>query len=215
MAESTIDDESGQGYWWGQIVGKVLPKINPERVAKLLVKAMLGDNYHLAKTADNSLSLFAKSHPDAVMLALGEMMLDEEKRWLFHVKRFSVFLSLPYEVVAKWLSEKGTEGALRLARHVPRPLLDEKGEPLLHPPTKLLLSEFASDDEVFQEFVSGVHSLQTYMGDIAAQKEQEAELARKFLNHPVPRVHQWAEYEIESAKQQATMFRALDDKHRE
>ena len=134
MAESTIDDESGQGYWWGQIVGKVLPKINPERVAKLLVKAMLGDNYHLAKTADNSLSLFAKSHPDAVMLALGEMMLDEEKRWLFHVKRFSVFLSLPYEVVAKWLSEKGTEGALRLARHVPRPLLDEKGEPLLHPP---------------------------------------------------------------------------------
>jgi hypothetical protein len=35
----------------------------------------------------------------------------------------------------------------------------------------------------------------TYMGDISKLKEDEAEVARKFLNHELPRVRDWATYE--------------------
>jgi hypothetical protein len=200
-------------YWWAKIVEKIAPNIEPSLQAKLLVNAMLGDNYHLRDAADNLLSALAKTEPEAVMDGLGEVMLNKDKQWLFHVQKFAVFLCLPHDVIIRWLDEKGSEGALRLARHVPAPFLIE-GKPSLHPLTEYLLDKFESDDHVFREFAAGVHSLQGYFGDIAAQKEGEAEVARKFLSHRLRRVRQWAEFEIESAMQNAAMFRGLDDKER-
>ena len=141
------------------------------------------------------------------------MMLDKDKQWLFHVQKFAVFSCLPYEVIIRWLDEKGVEGVLRLARHVPPPFLAE-GKPSLHPLTEYLLDKFEANDRVFREFVAGVHAFKGYFGDIAAQKEGEAEVARKFRSHRLRRVRQWADFEIESATQNAAMFRALDDRER-
>lgn len=160
------------------------------------------------------LSSLAETRPQAVMDALGEMMLDDEMRWHFHIERFQTFLSLPVEAIGHWLDETGVEGALRIAHHVPSPYLDEDKKPKLHPLTELFLGKHAHDDRVFQEFAGGLHSLQSYKGDIAGLKEQEAEVARKFLNHDLARVRDWAAYEIKSAAQEAANFRALADKQR-
>jgi CRISPR/Cas system-associated exonuclease Cas4 (RecB family) len=67
---------------------------------------------------------------------------------------------------------------------------------------------------VFSEFCAGVHSWQTYWGDIAAAKEKEAKVAEKFLTYPLPAVQKWADVEISSALQQATLFRGEEDKWR-
>ncbi len=50
------------------------------------------------------------------------------------------------------------------------------------------------------------------MGDISKLKEDEAEVARKFLNHNLPRVRDWATYEINDSTRQAAQHRALLDK---
>jgi len=46
-----------------------------------------------------------------------------------------------------------------------------------------------------------------YMGDIAAEHEAEATLARKFLDHPLRRVREWASIEEQSAVADAARAR--------
>ena len=142
-------------------------------------------------------------------------MLDEEMQVHFHVERFSTFLALPPEVVDRWLEANGIEGALRVAHHIPGPYLDDDKVATLHPLTRLFLERHAQDDRVFHEFAGSLHSLQSYKGDIAALKDEEAELARKFLKDDCQRVRDWAAYEIEGSTKQAAEFRAMIDKHRD
>jgi hypothetical protein len=214
VVEAAIHDDRLHGYWWGKTVESLQTTSDPIRVARLLVRTMCGDNFHLRQEADRMLSSLAESSPQAVMNALGEMMLDEAMRWHFHIERFSAFLSLPSEAIDHWLNENGVEGALSIARHVPSPFLDDDKKPVLPPLTELFLGKYANDDRVFHEFAGGLHSLQSYKGDIANLKEAEAEVARKFLNHDLPRVRDWATYEVASATKEAADFRALLDKQR-
>jgi len=215
IAQATMADESGQGHWWGEIVKRAMVTIDAQRSADLLVQALIGSNFHIEQVADTLLASLANSHPDVVLNALGRLMLDEQNYWKFTVSRFSVFLSLPMDAVARWLEHSGTRGAIGIARHVPRPSFTSDGKPYLHPLTELLLEKYGSEDSVLSEFSAGVHSLQTYVGDISSQKEQEANDAEKFLNHRLPAVRKWAENEMASARQQAEHFRAYHDKARE
>jgi hypothetical protein len=98
---------------------------------------------------------------------------------------------------------------------VPAPSLNQNGQPDLHPLTELLLERFGGDKSVFAEFAAGVHDLQPYMGDIAGEKEKEAQNAEKFLHHKVPAVRRWAEQEIETNKRDAERFKAQADKFRD
>ncbi len=45
-------------------------------------------------------------------------------------------------------------------------------------------------------------------------KEEEAEVARKFLDHKLPQVRKWASYEIEAATRDAEQHRAIFDQQR-
>jgi hypothetical protein len=92
--------------------------------------------------------------------------------------------------------------------------VDDHGTPALHPLTELFLAKYADDEQVFNEYVDHLHSLQTYMGDIAQRKEDEAIVARKFLRHELPRVRDWANFEIKDATREAARFRAMLDKQK-
>ena len=50
--------------------------------------------------------------------------------------------------------------------------------------------------------------------DFVRAKEKEAKVAEKFLTYPLPAVQKWADVEISSALQQATLFRGEEDKWR-
>jgi hypothetical protein len=80
--------------------------------------------------------------------------------------------------------------------------------------TEFLLSTFEEDDRTFREFCAGVHSMQLYMGDIAAEHEREAEVARQFLDHPLRRIREWAVYEIEHAQGLARIERREEEEMR-
>jgi hypothetical protein len=149
------------------------------------------------------------------MDGLGEMMEDEDKRQYFHAGKLSCFLALPPEVLGGWLDRHGVEGALTVAHHIPAPRLNENKEQDLHPLTELFLGKYASEDRVFHEYAGQLHSLQRYMGDIPRLKEDEAEVAREFLNHELPRVRDWAAYEINDATREAALHREMLDKHKE
>src|SRR5580700_1777373 len=102
-------------------------------------------------------------------------------------------------------------GARGLARHLQPPHLDREGRPIVPPLTAFVLDRFGDDEQVFEEFCAGTHSGQIYEGDIAAQHKREAEVARRFLAHPLRRVRDWALAEIASARGHAAVWRQFDE----
>jgi hypothetical protein len=214
VIEAAIQDDHMRGHWWAEVVKALTLDSDPLRVARLLVRTLCCRNFDLRQEADQLLSEFAKTAPQAAMDALGEMMLDEGVRLNFHIKRFDTFQSLPPETVGNWLDKHGVEGALTIAHHIPAPYLDEDKNPKLHPLTELFLAKYAGDESVFNQYAGGLHSLQPYKGDIPSLKEEEAEVARKFLGHELAQVHKWALYEIESATREAEQYRAIFDQQR-
>jgi len=214
VASETITESAGQGFWWGEIVRRAMPTVGPERAAKLLVSGITGDNFHIREISDELLGQLASEHPAEVLAAVGDVILSENG-WKFAVGRSGLFLSLPVEVISAWLDNVGVKGALALAGHVPSPRVDDNGQPILPRLTALLLERFGDDESVFTQFVAGVHNLQTYVGDIAGQKEQEARDAEKFIHHPIPAVRRWAELEMRAGKEDAERWRAEMDKNRD
>jgi hypothetical protein len=66
------------------------------------------------------------------------------------------------------------------------------GEPFVPSLTAWVLSTFEDDDRTFREFCAGVHSFETMRGDIAAIHDANARFARRFLDHPLRRIREWA-----------------------
>jgi hypothetical protein len=73
------------------------------------------------------------------------------------------------------------------------------------------LGRFEGDDRVFREFLAGAHAGQVYEGDISAQYQRESQIAKRFVGHPLQRVHEWALAEMESARQHAKYWQQRDE----
>ncbi|MEC4812581.1 MAG: hypothetical protein SAK29_04810 [Scytonema sp. PMC 1069.18] len=211
LLEITALTNSGDAYRWNEIL-RSLAKTDVDKVARIASLALVGENNQQKDYAEQILVDFAKSYPDVVMQRIGEVILSEEYRWHFFTEKYRFLIqNLPIDAMKNWLDAVGHIGAQRIARNLAVPHLDENGNPVIPPLTEFILSEFEEDDTIFQKFCTGSHSLQMYMGDIASQKRQEAEIARKFLNHPLRRIREWAEYEIVSCEQDAKMWHRIDE----
>ena len=161
--------------------------------------------------AINLLAAWAPVYPEEVMAAVGAVMLDPTTGVNFFISKFPLFTALPLDTVSAWLEAVGVEGSRKIARHLPHPYLDAAGQPVVPELTAWVLSHFEDDDHTFSEFCAGVHSLQTYMGDIAGAHESEAQDARRFFIHDLRRIRQWARIEHASALQNAQLHREWED----
>jgi len=189
--------------WWDNILG-ALGHLDPARAARAAVAVLVSDDYGVRDPAQRLLGTIARHHPAQVMDALGDVALSEEHGWKFYFSNFQRLIAqLPDDVVRKWIERAGVEGARCMARHLPPPYLGEGGKPMVPPLTAWVLTTFEGDDRTFREFYAGRHSFQVYTGDIAAQHEHEATVARAFREHPLSRIRQWAEWEEQSALAEA------------
>ncbi len=193
-------------HWMSSLL-VALGRGEPLRAARHAAGLLVGDNFAARDEGARALQLLAVTHATEVMEALGETILDE-KGWKFYVGAHDDLLSsLPPAVVIEWLKKAGAEAARRVVRHVPAPYVAADGTPTVPPLTEWILTQFEDDDRTFREFCAGVHNLQMYSGDIAAEHEAEAEVARKFLNHPLRRIREWAAIEERQSAQEAEWHR--------
>ncbi len=203
-------DEFGS-HFWKSVLELMAPR-DLTRGTEIAATALVSGNMEKKDSAEEFLAVTAGTRPDLVMAALGKRMLDEDTRVLFHVDRFAqVVASLPSDVVHDWLRDAGVIGARRIARHLPLPFLGPSGETVVPEVTALVFGTFEDDDATFREFCLGAHSFQMYSGDIAAQKAAEAEVARRFLDHELRRVREWAAYEMEQSSNEAKRWRQEDE----
>src|SRR6185437_14883901 len=112
--------------------------------------------------------------------------------------------------VDAWLQRSGVDGARMLARHLPVPFINPAGEAIVPDLTALVFERFADDDDVFTAFCAGVHSLQVYSGDIAAEHEREGQVATRFKTHRLRRIREWAAREESESKESAEHWREQD-----
>lgn len=200
---------SRESFWWSQVLAK-LASGNPKLAVALACKALVGESFEMRDAATNLLANWAPVYPNEVMANVGAMMLDPAIGVHFFISKFPFFTALPLNVVTGWLDVVGVEGARKIARHLPHPYVDA-GTGIVPPLTYWVLSRFEDDDRTFSEFFAGVHSLQTYMGDIAGAQEAEAKDARKFFNHDLRRIRQWARIEHDRSLENAQRMREWED----
>jgi hypothetical protein len=178
--------------WW-EVLAIHLAEKDPIRAARMAARLIPGDSLRLEQEAQQVLQKIAARSPEGVMDALGHLMLDEQVGWRFFIGDYqALFAAIPDPVKQAWIEKTGVEGARRIARHLPPPGLDERGEPIVPTLTGWVLTQFEDDDRTFHEFVAGSNSFKVYGGDIAAEHEREALVARRFLDYPARRVREWA-----------------------
>jgi hypothetical protein len=185
---------------------------DPEAAIGLAVRALADDDLSLAKQVQTHLVAVSPRHPEAVLQKFGEALLDPATGWRLTVRRLHDLVQvLPADGVKRWLDRHGRPAAVALARHLPPPHVEVSGNAVVPELTAYVLERFEDDERVFREFCGGVHSGQTYWGDMAAQYEREGEVARRFLDHPLRRIRDWAQYEIDQAAREAARWRARDE----
>jgi len=210
VVETAVQNPGREAHWWSEIMMKIADT-NPTRAIELACNAMISDEFEFSDAAKNLIALFANKFPSEVMENVGKIALDKNVGWHFLIGKFSVFTALSFKVVKEWLEKNGVDAARKVARHVPRPFLTAEGKPGLPPLTEFLLTRFEDDDATFNEFCAGIHSFQTYVGDIASKREAEAKFAEAFFNHPLRRVREWARLEWQSGHSEAEYFRMEQD----
>jgi hypothetical protein len=209
VLEAGIEDSSLESYRWAHIVRDLLI-VRPPEAIRLSIRALSdGKGIRVDDDAASILVSAAAQHSELIMNLIGEALLDEEKEPFLSINRLHVlFLVIPLEIVKAWLSQKGVKGARVLAKHLPVP---SDSVPAL---TEYVLATFEGDDEVFKNFIHGTYGMRTYIGDIAAEHEKEGSIAAKFIMHPLRRVREWANFEIQESKRQANWWRQQDEEFR-
>jgi hypothetical protein len=187
--------DSQVAYEWSETVEQ-LAFYEATRAADLFGRALLSENYNLQEQARENLRKLATRHPDEVMASLGKALLDENQGWRLRGDALRDLVEhIPPRNVIDWVRPRGISAARAIARHLPRPYLSDEGQPVVPELLDTILREF-DDDQVFEHFLARGHSVETWDGDGYQRFRQEAEQARKFLNHPNHRIRQWARSEI-------------------
>ncbi|MCJ7586341.1 MAG: hypothetical protein MUQ00_00320 [Candidatus Aminicenantes bacterium] len=210
ILESTVGVGSLEEHYWAEALSAIAES-DPKQAARLAVLRMVEQGL-LGKKLNEVIIWLAKECPIEITNALVEVALDKQKGWHFFVGNFRALVDiLPISMVVSQIKLSGVELALRLARHLPQPFIDDHGNPSVPELTAFVLQEYQDDDRVFSEFLAGAHSFQMYSGDIAAQREKEAREAFKFLDHPIKRISEWARLESKRGLREAEMWRQIDE----
>ncbi len=211
VLRSALDAGGREPTFWIRML-EDLSEVAGDRAVGLAVRALGSNDYNMRTLAQQLLTRLARAHPQAVLREFGAALLSPSARWQFSIDDLSHLLrELPLSAVREWLESAGVAGARVLVRHLEPPHLDEEGRPVVPELTALVLDRFADDEQVFREFCAGTRSGWTFSGDIAAEFEREAEVARQFFAHPLRRVREWSTATVESFYRQAVYWRQRDE----
>jgi hypothetical protein len=198
IVENCVELATGHlTYDWKHVLAE-LANYDVAHACAVLGRALLSENLDLSQRAEEGLGELASTNPDQVIEGLGLALLDPKEGWRLQVHVLhDLIAKLPPDTLIRWLSQHGLEGARKIARHLPLPYIGESGEAIV-PPALQAVFETYDDEAVFDNFLAGSHSCETWWGNGSDRFRREANDARKFLNHPNRWVREWAKHEISS-----------------
>jgi hypothetical protein len=189
---------------------------SPSEAAELAMAALTSAGPSRVALEDEALKALlgvAAKAPEVVMAAVGACLLDEQRRLFFGILRFpGLFEAIGLPVLREWL--RGHDPALvkYIARHMESPYVKD-GRPFVPPVTEWLLTEYKGDDRIFREYCAGRHSGEIRQGSARDRRPAVEEAVRPFLDHPLRRVRDWAQYELDENDYQAKLDDKMDEQH--
>lgn len=175
-AEVHVDD-----YHWKELLEE-LAESAPIEAATLLAEDITNVHarrYQRSMYAQELFRALAKSHPNVAMQAIGKWVMDEERGVIFRLFEFrGLFDAIGLTHVKPWVEGHGSLAAVRLARHVDGPSV-QNGKPVIPELADWLLTSYQHVPEVFREFSMGRHSGEMRAGHA---RDREAQLTA-FLSH--------------------------------
>ena len=185
--------------------------VDPGAAARIASGCLTNKEMSVEEAAERILVGLAKQHPDLMMKELGRALMEEKEAWRLQIRGCrSLLTAVPPQSVMNWLNHTQFEGARKIAGSLPRPFLDENGNPLVPPLTEMVLTSFGSDEKVSRGFICDT-GIRSYSGDIVGQRLKEAAVASKFLQHAVPAIREWARREKTGSEHEAERWRQEDE----
>ena len=203
LLEAVVEGTLPPSHWWDSLLVH-LGRFDAVRASRYCAGLLGSLSIAHEDALIRAISKLAGTHPHDIMSAVGNVMLGDSVGYRFFIGDYkALFDAIPDEVKLEWLERVGVEGARRIARHLASPYVTEDGRAVVPPFTAWVLERFQDDERTMNEFSAGTHSWKIYRGDIAAEHEAEAEVARRFLDHPLVRVREWAAQEERIATAEA------------
>lgn len=196
LVEATATAKQLGSGFWPEVFGTIAPA-DPERAAKVAADALGSGNVSLRPVASELLITLAETQPQHVIEQLGRVMLDPELAFSFTLHSHAdVFAALPLTVIEEWLRASGSEGAIALAWHLPRPYSDADGRSMVPPLTELVLSRFGQEPEVVARLCQATISESRFemeeLYEGLAKRRSLAQEVAAFEAHPNAWVRAWA-----------------------
>jgi len=212
VLDMALDKGAGAGAFYWERLASHLAEREPDRGVDLCCRAMVEGDFSIQEHAMPIVATWAQKDPKRLLDALGPRLLDKQRGrgFLFGRKR-QILSAIPFELLSRWVEVHGVGAARILAPHLAPPYVGSDGVPVVPPLTEYVLETFGADQDVFESFCAGVHNGQLYSGDVAAQHDNEGRTADRFLGHRVPRIHEWAEYEVGAARRSAQWTRSYEE----
>jgi len=189
-----------EDYDW-KIVGEMLIEKFPAELAQVLADAITNveaQRFQRRDYAEEAFRELASKYPSAAMEAIGRWVMDEKRGPIFCIWEFrGLFDAIGLETVRPWVRQHGAIAAVRIARHLNGPHVDDSGSAVVPPLADWLLTEFDKEDRVLSEFCMGRHSGVVRCGHARDHREEIERQVKPFLSHPRRWVQKWAKYELE------------------
>lgn len=189
---------SNRAFYWNFSIGR-LPSSHSLQKIELLIDAIV-EKTNLREDAIQRLDQMARTSLEEVASVIEAKIATVNKQDYFLLgDLLSIFDFTNLALLKRLVRPLGVYGARALARHLPTPF-PTADDPMNVPPiTAWLLDEFAEDDQVFGEFCAGTHHNQMLVGRWANYFAETEEKMKPYLNHPLRRIREWAQYETNYA----------------
>ena len=185
---------------WKVVAELLIPQF-PGELAQMLADALSDVEVHRFQRRDYAEQAFRKlagENPSEAMEAIGRWVMEERRGPIFCIWEFrGLFDSIGLETVRPWVEKHGAVAAVRIARHLDGPRLDDEGNPIVPELADWLLTEFEKEDRVLSEFCMGRHSGVVRCGHARDHREEIERLVEPFRSDPRRWLQKWAKYELE------------------
>jgi len=191
-----VENLGHEAWEWEQLV-EDMANTDYSRAVDLAARALVAPDYSLENQSVVLFAKLAEVKPANAMQSLGKVILAPHGRRAFMMlDKQEVLLSLPVDTVKGWLRENGATAAAIIARGLEKPYISEDGVAVVPELTEWVFTEFENSDEVFDEFCCGTFSY-SWAGDAIEQCQKRIDTAKRFREHPVKRIRQWAKQAVE------------------
>lgn len=208
LLESSVPSKGRVSHAFARIFATVM-ELDSQRAVRLVMQLLRAREYETAELGSGLIASVSKADPAYLMEQIGSAMLKKDRDLNLIIRKLPIAI-LPSDIVINWLKKHGVDGARILARHVPKPFLDD-GTPRLDPITEYLLTEYGEDEAVYASFVAGLHSGGVFAGPISDWMMRGVALAEHFVTSPVPAIRRWALAEVEYGTRQAEEYRKQEE----